>query len=137
MVDQYENSRMGIFRYSSEIGGPDGGEFEQVDALVDTGSTFTVIPSAILNRLGVEPLQRVRFRLADGAIIQRAIGDAHVRIEGQMFSTIIVFGDDDGVALLGAYTLERALLAVDPVGQRLVPTDALMMACTGGSPSSL
>jgi clan AA aspartic protease len=128
---------MGIFRYSSEIGGPDGGEFEQVDALVDTGSTFTVIPSAILNRLGVEPLQRVRFRLADGAIIQRAIGDAHVRIEGQMFSTIIVFGDDDGVALLGAYTLERALLAVDPVGQRLVPTDALMMACTGGTPSSL
>jgi clan AA aspartic protease len=128
---------MGIFRYSSEIGGPDGGEFEQVDALVDTGSTFTVIPSAILNRLGVEPLQRVRFRLADGAIIQRAIGDAHVRIEGQMFSTIIVFGDDDGVALLGAYTLERALLAVDPVGQRLVPTDALMMACTGDSPSSL
>jgi clan AA aspartic protease len=128
---------MGIFRYSSEIGGPDGGEFEQVDALVDTGSTFTVIPSAILNRLGVEPLQRVGSRLADGAIIQRAIGDAHVRIEGQMFSTIIVFGDDDGVALLGAYTLERALLAVDPVGQRLVPTDALMMACTGGSPSSL
>ncbi len=137
MVDQYENSRMGIFRYSSEIGGPDGDEFEQVDALVDTGSTFTVIPSAILNRLGVEPLQRVGSRLADGAIIQRAIGDAHVRIEGQMFSTIIVFGDDDGVALLGAYTLERALLAVDPVGQRLVPTDALMMACTGGSPSSL
>jgi clan AA aspartic protease len=128
---------MGIFRYSSEIGGPDGGEFEQVDALVDTGSTFTVIPSAILNRLGVEPLQRVGSRLADGAIIQRAIGDAHVRIEGQMFSTIIVFGDDDGVALLGAYTLERALLAVDPVGQRLVPTDALMMACTGGTPSSL
>ena len=120
-----------------EIGGPDGDEFEQVDALVDTGSTFTVIPSAILNRLGVEPLQRVGSRLADGAIIQRAIGDAHVRIEGQMFSTIIVFGDDDGVALLGAYTLERALLAVDPVGQRLVPTDALMMACTGGSPSSL
>jgi clan AA aspartic protease len=115
---------MGIFRYSSEIGGPDGGEFEQVDALVDTGSTFTVIPSAILNRLGVEPLQRVGSRLADGAIIQRAIGDAQVRIEGQMFSTIIVFGDDDGVALLGAYTLERALLAVDPVGQRLVPTDA-------------
>lgn len=128
---------MSIFRYSLEIGGPDGGEFEQVDALVDTGSTFTVIPSAILNRLGVEPLQRVRFRLADGAIIQRAIGDAHVRIEGQRFSTIVVFGDDDGVALLGVYTLERALLAVDPVGQRLVPTDALMMACTGGRPSSL
>ncbi len=37
----------------------------------------------------------------------------------------MVFGDDD-TALLGAYTLEGLCLAVDPVAQRLVPTDLIM-----------
>ena len=41
--------------------------------------------------------------------------------------TIVVFGDEGAPALLGVYTLEAALLAVDPVGQTLVPTEALMM----------
>ena len=118
---------MSIFRYPLEIGDPQGEQFEQIDALVDTGATFTVIPSAILNRLGVEPSQRARFRLADNTVIQRAIGETQVRIEGQTFSTTVVFGEDDGTALLGVYTLERMLLGVDPVGQRLIPTDALMM----------
>ena len=119
---------MSIFRYSLGVGGPDTNEFEQVDALVDTGATFTVVPSAMLNRLGVTATETVRFRLADGNTIQRSIGETQVRIEGREFSTIVVFGEDDTTALLGVYTLERALLAVDPVGQRLVPTDALMMA---------
>ncbi len=118
---------MSIFRYPLEISDPQGVQFEQVDALVDTGATFTVIPSAILDRLGVEPSQRARFRLADDTVIQRPIGETQVRIEGQTFSTTVVFGDDDGTALLGVYTLERALLAVDPVGQRLIPTDALIV----------
>ena len=118
---------MSIFRYPLEIGDPQGVQFEQVDALVDTGATFTVIPSAVLDRLGVEPSQRARFRLADGTIIQRPIGETQVRIEGQTIATTVVFGDDDGIALLGVYTMERALLGVHPMGQRLIPTDALMM----------
>ena len=118
---------MSIFRYPLEVGNPDASEFETIEALVDTGATFTVVPSPILLRLGVEPSQGARFRLADNTVIQRAIGETQVRIEGQTFSTTVVFGDDDGTALLGVYTLERALLGVDPVGQRLIPADALMM----------
>lgn len=125
---------MSIFRYPLEIGDPQGEHFEQVDALVDTGATFTVVPSAILDRLGVELSQRAGFRLADGAAIQRGIGETQVRIEGETFSTTVVFGEDDGTALLGVYTLERALLGVDPVGQRLIPTDALMMELPARNP---
>jgi clan AA aspartic protease len=115
---------MSIFRYPLEIGDPQGEHFEQVDALVDTGATFTVVPSAILDRLGVELSQRAGFRLADGAAIQRGIGETQVRIEGETFSTTVVFGEDDGTALLG----------VDPVGQRLIPTDALMMELPARNP---
>ena len=118
---------MSIFRYPLEISGPASAEFQRVITLVDTGSTFTQVPSALLTRLGIQPTETVRFRLAGGTPIRRPIGDAQVRVEGRTFSTTVVFGDDDAPTLLGVYTLERALLAAAPGGQRLVPTDALMM----------
>lgn len=118
---------MSIFRYPLEVGSPDGSRFETVDALVDTGATFTVVPSPVLLRLGVEPAERVSFRIADGTTVNHAIGETQVRIEGKTFSTIVVFGDEQMPVVLGVYTLERALLAVDPVGQRLIPTDALIL----------
>ena len=118
---------MSIFRYPLEVGSPDGSRFETIDALVDTGATFTVVPSRILLSLGVEPTERVSFRIADGTTNEYAIGEAQVRLEGKTFSTIVVFGDEQMPIVLGVYTLERALLAVDPVGQRLIPTDALIL----------
>ncbi len=118
---------MSIFHYPLEITGPDASEFQEVVALVDTGATFTQIPAPLLRQLGVQPTETVRFRLANGSTIQRAIGETQVRIEGQIVNTVVVFGDEGADALLGVYTLERALLAVDPAGQRLIPTDALLV----------
>ena len=118
---------MSIFHYPLEIGSPGAGRFETVDVLVNTNATFTVAPAPVLLRLGVEPTERVRFRIADGTTIERAIGEAQVRLEGKTFPTTVVFGDEGMPTVLGVYTLERALLAVDPVGQRLIPTDALIM----------
>ncbi len=118
---------MGVFPYPLEISGPSSDGFLRVSAVVDTGSTFTQVPAALLRRLGVQPTEMARFRLADGSLVRRPIGETQIRIEGRTLNTIVVFGDDDAAAVLGAYALEGALLAVDPVGQRLVPTDALMM----------
>lgn len=118
---------MSSFHYPLEITGPDAGEFRQVTALVDTGATFTQVPATLLRQLGVQPTETVRFRLADGSTGRRDVGETRVRIEGQIVNTVVVFGDDNADALLGVYTLERALLAVDPAGQRLIPTDALLV----------
>ena len=118
---------MSIFHYPLEITGPNSGEFQRVMALVDTGATFTQVPATLLQQLGVQPTETARFRLANGSTIQRDIGETQVRIEGQTVNTVVVFGDENADALLGVYTLERALLAVDPAGQRLIPTDALLV----------
>ena len=53
------------------------------------------------------------------------LGRAWVAIDGEEEITLVAFGPDDGVALLGAYTLEGLRLAVDPRGQRLVPLEVL------------
>lgn len=118
---------MSIFHYPLEVTGPNSSGFQEVIALVDTGATFTQIPATLLQNLGVLPTETVRFRLANGSTLQRAIGETQVRIEGQIVNTVVVFGEDNADALLGVYTLERALLAVDPAGQRLIPTDALLV----------
>ncbi len=44
---------MGTVKVSIQIGDPQGRRFEQVEALVDTGASDTVIPGTVLERLGV------------------------------------------------------------------------------------
>ena len=46
---------MGVFRVPIEIGAPSGSEFETVDAVVDTGATYTMLPGSVLTRLGIAP----------------------------------------------------------------------------------
>ena len=62
--------------------------------------------------------------------MEETIGEARIRIEGVEMTTIVVFVGEGAPTLLGAYTLEGALLVVDPVRQRLVPTHALRMGLT-------
>jgi hypothetical protein len=48
-------------------------------------------------------------------------------VDGREEFTLVVFGDEDMPALLGAVTLEELRLVVDPIRRRLVPTRALLM----------
>ena len=91
---------------------------------VDTGSTFTAVPRALLERLGVPVDRTVRSRMADGRTVPVDIGWTIVRLEGQTFPAQVTFAEESEPPLLGMVTLEGALLAVDPVGQRLIPVDA-------------
>ena len=119
---------MGTFSHPLEVGDPQGQRFEQVETLVDTGATFTVLPANLLQRLGVSYQRTIRFRLADGSILEREAGETVVRLNGLVLTTTVVFGEEGAPSLLGAVTLETALLAVDPVRQELVPTEGLLMS---------
>ena len=121
---------MGTFSYPVEVGALDGQSYEVVEALVDTGASYTVVPASQLRRLGVTAREHIEFELADGRIIELGIGEARVRIDGRDTVTLVVFGEEGASPLLGAYTLEGVRLAVDPLRQRLVPTRALLMRAT-------
>ena len=118
---------MGTFHYNIEIGDPQGQRFESVDALMDTGSTYTVTPASLLERLGVTRYERRRFRLATDTMVERDIGYTIVRLNGRSLPTVVVFGDEGATPLPGAVTLEEFGLAVDPVRRRLVPVPGLLM----------
>ena len=112
---------------SVEIGDAAGAFWEPVDALVDTGATYTTVPAALLGRLGVGPHARASFVLADGREIEQDIGQTWIRVGDRAVVTIVVFAPDDAPVLLGAYALEGLRLAVDPVGRRLVAVPALFL----------
>lgn len=118
---------MAIFRVPIEIGPMDQSRFERIEALVDTGATYTVVPRDVLERLNIAPQFRRRFRVADGRVVELDMAVVMMRLEEQTLPTICVFGEAGMDALLGAVTLEEFGLGVDPVNQRLVPTELLLV----------
>ncbi len=123
---------MGTFQWPLRISSIDGGQSREIEATVDTGAAYTTLPARFLRELGVEPMGKRRLLLADGRRVDMDYGQAWVAMNGERIVTVVVFGEDDGPALLGAYTLEGLALAVDPVAQRLVPTHLIMYAAAAG-----
>ena len=117
---------MGTFRVNVEIGDARGERFEPLEVLVDTGATYMWIPRSVLDRLGVTPAFRFPFILADGRQIDRDMAETRIRLNGQSRTTLVVFGDEGTLPLLGAYTLEGFGLAADPVNRRLIPVPGLL-----------
>lgn len=119
---------MGALSVDIELGNPHGTGYRTVSALVDTGASHTAIPASMLRVLGVEPLERWPFRLADGRRVDMDVGETRVRLDGQERTAIVVFANEDTSPVLGAVTLEEFRLGVDPVSQRLIPVEGLLMS---------
>ncbi len=117
---------MGTFRYPIALGNPTGTEFEVLNALVDTGATYTSVPSSLLEQLNVEPIRQTNLVMSDGRRIQRSLGQTWIRAGGREVVTLVVFGEEDVIPQLGAYSLEGLGLGVDPSRSRLVDMEAMI-----------
>ena len=118
---------MGTFFQTIELAASPNGPFESLEALVDTGATYTYIPRPVLERLRITPLERQPFVLADGRRIEYEISQVRVRIDGRERFTICIFGDEGATPLLGTVTLEEFGLSVDPVNKRLLPVPGFLV----------
>ena len=93
--------------------------------LVDTGATFPQVPGSILEDMGIERSETVRFRMADGSSTDLWLGHALLEMEGSVRSVDVIFGPEGSSVLLGALALEAFGLAADVSHRRLVPADVL------------
>lgn len=112
---------MGIFNVTIQIGNLNGEHLQDVEVMVDTGATTTVIPRSILAGLGITPTRQATFEYADGQQVELDMAQANAKVEGIETVTWVIFGEEGTPPLLGAYTLEGVLLAVDPYNQQLIP----------------
>ena len=126
---------MGSFQIEMGVGDPQGLHYEYVEALVDSGSTYNILPASMLRRLGVRVQGSGTFKLADGRRVEQDMGETRVRLNGEDYMAPVIFGGDDMQPLLGAVTLEIFRLAIDPVEMRLIPVDGLMMSATSDNAS--
>ncbi len=123
---------MGTFGVRIDVGGGQRERWEALDALVDTGASITAVPASVLRGLGVEPLMKQTFRFGQGETRLMDVGQAWVRVEGREVVTLVLFNDEGTQPLLGALALEGVFMGVDPVAQRLVPVEGLMMRAASG-----
>jgi predicted aspartyl protease len=112
---------MGVFSVRAELGDPEQRRLETVDLTVDTGSSYTTLPASRLRGLGVQPIGKQRFALADGRIVEADVGQTWIRLGGSTRMTVVAFDEEDAEPLLGAVTLEEFGLGVDAVAHKLVP----------------
>ena len=74
---------MGIFQVELEIGDPNGLRFEAVNALVDTGASYTLMPAPLLRDLDIVPHAERTLTLADGRRVQMDYAWTWMRADGQ------------------------------------------------------
>ena len=117
---------MGIFFWPMEIHSTDGQRVATVQAMVDTGSSYTVLPTDILRRLGVDPTDTFDFELGDGSIVALETSEVRIRVEGRDATGGVVSGADGTTPLMGSDILQKAGLLVDPVAHRLIPRNSLL-----------
>ena len=111
---------MGIFWQTLKVGNPQGGDFAEIQAMVDTGAADSMFPASFLSELQLQPIASHTYVLADGSRVELPYGIALIEINGDTRPCPVVFGPG-GEALLGATTLEFFKLLVDPNTGRLWP----------------
>ena len=113
---------MGLTTLSIEVGNLANPEVtESVEFLVDSGAVYSVVPTPILEKLGIKPLTEEEFRLANGEKIIRKKGGALFKYQDKIGVADVIFGEQNDSILLGAFTLEALGLILDPLKRELKP----------------
>ena len=111
---------MGQFYWPVGVRSADGERLETVDALVDTGASYSMFPQSMLERLGVERRYVLPFEQADGSVSDRDVGQALLVINDTESTMRVIFGPENADPLIGSNALQELLLLIDPVGEQLV-----------------
>ena len=91
-----------------------------IEALVDTGSELTWLPTDVLMQIGITPRRKRTFVTATKQMVSRDVGYAILAAEGYETTDEVVFAEPGDMVLLGVRTIEGFGVAVDNVGHRFV-----------------
>lgn len=111
---------MGMFTAQIGVSSGNGLAPTYVEATVDTGAVYTVLPADLLRKVGVEPGWHETFTLADNRRVRMPVGEVRITIGDKGRVSPVVFGDSERY-LLGAITLQTLGLIPDTTNHRLIP----------------
>jgi predicted aspartyl protease len=99
------------------FGGQNG--IYEADFLVGTGATDCMAPASQLKRIGVQPVGRKKYELANGVAEEFDFGLAEITVMEEITAGRVIFGPENAEPLLGVTALESAGLTLDPASQTL------------------
>jgi predicted aspartyl protease len=120
------SSPTNTFRCLIEISPRDGSRFQRVIVVAGSENIYSVLPSALLEMLGVGTEWESRFTLPGGGWEMLPMAEVRMRIDGQDRTTICVYGKADGEPILGRHTLAAFGLATDHTEKKLVQADMFL-----------
>lgn len=91
----------------------------QAKFLVDTGATDSLAPGAELERIGVQPVGKTAYELADGSIHEYSFGLVEIVFMDEVTAGRIIFGPDNVEPILGVTALESVGMTIDPANRTL------------------
>jgi predicted aspartyl protease len=86
----------------------------ELKLLVDAGAAYSWLPSDLLQKLGVRPTRKARFKTIKGDIVPREIGHVFGEYEGEVAPTTTVFAEKEDAFVFSLHGLESLGLEVDP-----------------------
>jgi clan AA aspartic protease len=123
---------MGLTTLEIEVGNPANPQStEKIEFLIDSGAIYSIVPAAILEKLGIQPLAVQEFRLADGSKTTRQKGIALFKYGDRIGGADVIFGEEGDSVLLGAFTLEALGLSLDPLRRELKPLPMILASVVG------
>ena len=69
---------MGVFNWPIRLDSLDGERSLEIEAMVDTGASYTIMPAGLLKELGVAPIDKISLVLADGRPVEYDIRRGYV-----------------------------------------------------------
>lgn len=102
----------------------------QAEFLVDTGATDSMAPASELRRIGVEPVGRMAYELADGTVREYVFGLARIQFMGEITAGRVLFGPEEAEPLLGVTALESVGITIDPTTRTLKRLPAIPLKST-------
>src|SRR5258708_22786222 len=113
---------MGLTMLTIDVANPENlARRAPVEFMIDSGAVYSFVGRAVLERLGIAPHARQKFRLADGSVIERDRGDAVFFYKNERGAAPVIFAEPGDAALLRAVTLQSLGFVLDPIRRDLMP----------------
>ena len=116
---------MGLTSIDGVVTGPTG-VTRTVHFLVDSGARYSLLPLDDWRALGLVPMRRATFVLADGTHIDRDVSECRIALSLGEGHSPVLLGEAGDVALLGVVTLETLGLVLHPFSRTLQPERPLL-----------
>ena len=94
----------------------------EIEAIIDTGATMSVLPMDLIQKLGLEKIDEVNVRYADNSVKRKEVyGWVILEIVGRKAVFDVLAENEGAQPLIGQIVLERLDLVIEPSTRKVIP----------------